>query len=64
MLSVVNCDLVGEDNLVLGELLVEGVLGQGHHLQYKQPTSDSEYYQNCLIVENLRILVTLHQTPI
>ena len=32
MLSVVNCDLVGEDNLVLGELLVEGVLGQGHHL--------------------------------
>ena len=24
--------LVGEENLVLGELLVEGVLGQGHHL--------------------------------
>jgi hypothetical protein len=28
-------DLVSEDNLITVELLVEGVLGQGHHLQEK-----------------------------
>ena len=48
---------VGEDDLGLVELAVEGVLGQGHHLDKCRYIYNTIYNRNVDIIDNINLLL-------